>query len=183
MPFFSTCPGPRRLAVLAQIAVTTLALGACGGGGDDPPDGGSGGTGPTASLDALAGDWVQKGCVKTGSQSFKKILRARITGPTSLDYYEGVLTFSGNECAGASQQAGPSRLGAVSFARSEANQRLAAHWGEFRTVTGTRFGAIWTLRPANLLCLLGDEIPTIQPSLAAVSASLATVPEANCFTR
>jgi hypothetical protein len=50
-------------------------------------------------------------------------------------------------------------------------------------VTGTRFGAIWTLRPGNLLCLLGDEIPSNQTSLASVSASLATVPADNCFSR
>lgn len=171
----------------ALVTVTTLALTACGGGGGggdaDPPDGGPGGTGPSVSIDALAGDWVQKGCVKTGFQSFRKVLQARITSQTTLDYFEGVLTFNGDECKGASQLTGASRLGAVSFARSEANQDLAAHWGEFRTVTGTRSGAIWTLRPANLLCLLGDEIPTIQPSLSAVSASLATVPADNCFAR
>jgi hypothetical protein len=184
MPTFSALPRLAHRPATALIVLTTLALSACGGGGDDvPPDGGSGGPGPSASIDALAGDWVQKGCVKTGAQSFKKMLRARITGPTTLDYAEGVLTFSGNDCAGASRLAGPSKLGSVSFARSEANQGLAAHWGEFRTVTGTRFGAIWTLRPANLLCLLGDEIPTIQPSLSAVSASLATLPADNCFTR
>lgn len=94
-----------------------------------------------------------------------------------------MLTFGGGECAGASRLAGTSKLGAVSFDRSETNGGLAAHWGTFRTVTGTRFGAIWTLRPANLLCLLGDDIPTSQPSLSAVSASLATVPADNCFVR
>ena len=167
-----------RTALSMSLA---LALTACGG-GDDAPDGGAGGPTPSASIEALAGDWVQKGCVKTGGQSFRKFLRARRTAGTEIDYHEGVLTYGGSECAGASQLAGPSRLGSVSFSRSEANARVAAHWGEFRTVTGTRFGAIWTLKPGDLLCLLGDEIPTNQPSLSAVSASLASVPEANCFT-
>jgi len=161
-----------------------MALGACGGGGSgDPPDGGSGGTNPPPSINALEGDWVQRGCVRTGSQSFKKILRARITGPATLDYSEGVLTFNNNGCTGAFAQAGPSRLGDVSFNRSEANQELAAHWGEFRTVTGTRFGAIWALKSSSQLCLLGDDIPTSQRSLSSVSASLATVPADNCFVR
>jgi hypothetical protein len=71
----------------------------------------------------------------------------------------------------------------VTFSRTEANTSLSAYWGTFQTVTGTRFGAIWTLRPANLLCLLGDEIPTNQPTLAAVATSLATVPADNCFAR
>ena len=190
MPFpsrlfrFSRFTSPLRPR-MALIAVTTLALGACGGGGgdSDPPDDGGGTQPPSASINVLEGDWVQKGCVKAGAQSFKKILRARITAPNTLDYYEGVLTFGGNECAGPSQVAGPTKLGVVTFARSEANQALAAHWGELRTVTGTRFGAIWTLRPTNLLCLLGDGIPTSQPSLSSVASSLATIPADNCFTR
>lgn len=187
MWFLSDSLGRPRLSVLALAATTVLALSACGGGSDDPPDSGSGGPGPgpapAPTINAFEGDWVQKGCVKTGAQSFKKVLRARVTSQNSLDYHEGVLTFSGNECAGASQLAGPSKLGVVTFARSEANASLAAHWGEFRTVTGTRFGAIWTLRSGNLVCLLGDQVPSIQLSLAAVSASLATVPADNCFTR
>ena len=32
-------------------------------------------------------------------------------------------------------------------------------------------------------CLLGDDIPSSQPTLSAVSASLATVPADNCFVR
>lgn len=185
MPTFPAFPGLVRAPARALVVSAALALAACGGGGgdDDPPDDGSGDSAPSASINALAGDWVQKGCVKTGGQSFKKTLRARITGAKTLDYYEGVLTFGGNECAGGGRLAGPSKLGTVSFDRSEANGGLAAHWGVFRTVTGTRFGAIWTLRSPPLLCLLGDEIPTIQPSLSAVSASLATVPADNCFAR
>jgi hypothetical protein len=184
MPTLSTLPGLARRPAAALNVLTALALVACGGGGgDNAPDGGAGGPTPSASIEALAGDWVQKGCVKTGGQSFKKMLRARVTGANTLDYSEGVLSFGGNGCEGASVLAGPSRLGTVSFDRSEASGGLAAHWGVFRTVTGTRFGAIWTLRSPPLLCLLGDEIPTIQPSLSAVSASLATVPADNCFGR
>ena len=58
---------------MALIAITTLALGACGGGGgdSDPPDDGGGKEPPSASINVLEGDWVQKGCVKAGAQSFK----------------------------------------------------------------------------------------------------------------
>lgn len=183
VPVCSAVSGRVRSRLLALSILSAIVLSACGGGSDAPPDDDSGGPSPSLSIDALAGDWVQKGCVKAGNQSFKKFLRARITGKTDLDYYEGVLTFSGIECKGAPLLAGPSKLGTVTFEQSRANKDLAAHWGVFRTVTGTRFGAIWTLRPGNLLCLLGDEIPTNQPSLSAVSASLATVPKDNCFSR
>ena len=187
MSFLYISTGPARLLALTAITAATLSLSACGGGGGDaePPAPGPGDALPLPAppIEALAGDWVLKGCVRAGAQSFKRLLRARVTTPTTIDYDEGVLTFSGNECAGASQQVGPSRLGVVTFAKSEANQNLSAYWGEFRTVIGTRSGAIWTLRPGNLLCLLGDEIPSIQTSLASVSASLATVPADICFSR
>jgi hypothetical protein len=161
-----------------------MALSACGGGGSgERPDDGAGGPHPSASINALEGDEVQRGCVRTGSQSFKRTLRARITGPVTLNYFEGVLTFNNSGCTGASAQAVPSRLGDVRFDRSEANQELAAHWGEFRTVTGTRFGAVWALKSSSQLCLLDDDIPTSQPSLSSVVATLATVPANNCFVR
>ena len=184
MSLLSTLPGHKRLSAMALMVATTLALSACGC-GDSGQDGGppDNVTGPAPNIDALAGDWVQKGCVKTGFQSFKKFLRATVTSPTTLDYAEGVLTFNGDQCAGASQLAGPTKAGVVTFARAEANQRLTAHWGELRTVIGSRFGTIWTMQPNNLLCLLGDEMPTIRPTLSAVSASLATVPADNCFVR
>jgi len=181
MLIFSALSGRVRLPAGAMLVFAGLVLSACGGGGgNDPPDGGNV---PAPSLTAMAGDWVQKGCVKMGTQSFKKFLRARITGQNTLDHDEGVLSFSGGDCAGASVLVGPTKLGTVTFARSEATQSLAAHWGVFLAVTGTRSGAIWTLRSGSQLCLLGDEIPSIQPSLSAVSRSLATVPADNCFAR
>lgn len=97
--------------------------------------GSAGGTGSSASIDVLAGDWVQKSCIDAGVQSLKKVLRARITAQNTLDYFKEMLTFNGNGCTGASRQAGSSKLGTVTFARSDANQNLAAHWGGFRTVT------------------------------------------------
>lgn len=198
------CPSPpsfsplHRAAVVPAALITlalglTLPLGACSGrsgGGDGNValsdggwDGGAGGMAPLAAISALEGDWVQKGCVVVGAQSFKKTLRVRTTGQATLDYYEGVLIFAGNGCAGASQLVGPSKLGVVRFARSEANPALAARWGELHTITGARSGAIWALPSARQLCLLGDEIPSTQPSLTAVAASVANLPADNCFVR
>ena len=135
------------------------------------------------AISALEGDWVQKGCVTVGAQSFKKTLRARTTGQSTLDYSEGVLIFAGNGCAGASQRVGPSKLGVVRFARSDASLALSARWGELHTVMGTHAGAIWALPSAHRLCLLGDEIPSSRPSLSAVAASVANLPADNCFVR
>lgn len=127
MLIYSALSGRVRLPAGVMLVSAGLALSACGGGGgDDPPNGGQT---PTPSLTAMAGDWVQKGCVKAGNQSFKKFLRARITGQNTMDHDEGVLSFSGGDCAGASVLVGPTKLGTVTFARAEATQGLAAHWG------------------------------------------------------
>lgn len=184
MPRIRPLPGFVRRPAATLTLLLAIALVACGGGGggdDDSP--GSSGETTSASINALAGDWVQKACVTTGGQSYKKMLRARVTGANTLDYYEGVITYGGSECAGGGRLTGPSKLGTLSFDRSEAGGGVAAHWGLYRTVIGTRSGAIWALRSPPLLCLLGDEIPSIQPTLSAVSASLATVPADNCFVR
>jgi hypothetical protein len=183
MPFSPIQTNPLRPAVVALIAATMLSLAACGGGGEDPPNGANGNPVPVPSIDTLAGNWVQRGCVRTGAQSFKRLLRANVIGPSKIDYFEGVLSYNTGDCTGTAQQVGPSRLGTVTFARSQANQTLTAHWGEFLTVTSTRFGAIWAVRPSQQLCLLGDEIPTSQPTLGAVATSLTTVPADNCFNR
>ncbi len=179
---------PAVMAGAAALLLSVLGLGACGGGRDDGPVGvGPDGVAPPAgqsvSIDELKGDWVQLGCTRTGGQSFKRLLRAEVTSQTTMDYAEGLLTYAGADCAGSPVRLGPSRLGTVTVARSESNVDLAAHWGELRTVTGTRSGTIWTVRPSGRLCLLGDEMPSNQPSLSSVSASLATIPAAQCFSR
>ena len=171
-----------------MLLVSALGLTACGGGGgDDPAGSGPDGVGPpagrTATIDELKGDWVQQGCTRTGGQSTKRLLRAEVTGQATIDYAEGLLSYTGSDCAGSPVRLGPTRLGTVTFARSEATANLAAHWGEFRTVTGTRSGAIWTVWSPGRLCLLGDEIPSILPSLSSVSASLTTIPADQCFAR
>ena len=196
-PLPPSLPSLHRAAVVPAALITlalglTLPLGACSGRSGSNGDvalsdggwgGGSAGMAPMTAISALEGDWVQKGCVTVGAQSFKKTLRARTTGQTTLDYSDGVLIFAGSGCAGASQQVGPSKLGVVRFARSDASPALAARWGELHTITGMRSGAIWALPSARQLCLLGDEIPSSRPSLSAVAVSVANLPADNCFVR
>ncbi len=179
-----------RPAAALLISLSLLGLSACGGGGDSSDSGtqpdGSSGTRP-ASVQALTGDWTQKGCMTAGSQSYKRFLRITQI-PSSgvaaavIEISEGVLSYAGTACTGASQRVGPTQIGSVNITRSEANALIAAHWGEFLAITSQRSGSIWALRSdSTQLCWLGDEIPTIQPTLAAVSSTLSTVPESSCF--
>ncbi len=179
-----------RPAAALLTCLTLVGLSACGGGGGDdggtdtPADGGS----RPASVQALTGDWTQKGCATAGNQSYKRFLRVTQI-PSSgvaaavIEIAEGVLSYSGAGCAGTAQQVGPTQIGSVNITRSEANALISAHWGEFIAITSQRSGSIWALRSSGTqLCWLGDEIPTIQPTLAAVSSTLSTVPESGCFT-
>ena len=164
-------------------------LAACGGGGDDdgggntpPPDGG-GGTVLTAGVPGLLGDWLENGCVAAGTQSFKRYLRATQLTTTSIAYSEGVATYGNGRCEGPRSLVGPSRMGDVVFSKSESNARVAANWGEFTTITNTRFAVIWAKKSETTLCLLGDQNPSIQPTLDAVEASLKTLPDLGCFSK
>jgi hypothetical protein len=182
-------PAPRRPTHrpsglhTAWLTAAVLSLAACGGGDDGPQDNSGSGASPPPSLQGLTGEWVQRGCVRTGPQSFKRLIRATLVPPRALDYAEGVLSFNSSDCTGTAQRAGPTLQGTLVFNRSEANASLVAHWGELTTVTGHRSGAIWTLQSNGLLCLLGDRVPSIQPTLGQVAASLATIPADNCFQR
>lgn len=186
----------RRAARPALVCVyAALTLTACGGGG-------SGGGGGAADTDQaiiqppsnpiwrprFTGDWLENGCVSIGSQSFKRLLRATelpTTGNTSLNYAEGVITYPNTSCSGTGIQAGPSAMGKVDFSRWDwtAESNLAAYWGTFTTVTNTKSQVIWVRKGDNLLCLLGDQTPSILPDLNAVAASQKTLPDLGCFTR
>lgn len=184
--------GLHRYNSLGAALLSACLLAACGGGdgGDNtgggttpPPSGGGGGTVLTAGVPGLVGDWLENGCAATGFQSFKRLVRAAQLTNTSITYSEGVITYNSSNCSGAGTQVGPSRLGEVVFSRSESNARVAANWGQFTTVTNTRSAAIWAKKSETVLCLLGDQTPSILPTLDAVEASLKTLPELGCFTK
>jgi hypothetical protein len=173
-----------------QGVLCALVLSACGGGGGDDAGGGTtpppppqGGTPLTAGVPGLVGDWLENGCVAAGAQSFKRLTRATDLSANSIRYASGVYSYANTNCAGAGSLVGPSNLGTVVFSRAESNALVAASWGVFTTVTNTTSAVIWAKKRENLLCLLGDETPSIQPTLADVAASLSTLPESACFTQ
>ena len=190
----------RSSSVLASgiSLVLAAALTACGGGGtaapvdnSTPPSGGGstpppdGGSGPalTAGVPGLVGEWLQNGCVAQGAESFKKFIRATEASSSRINYAEGVVTYAGTNCAGAGVRVGPSNLGTVTFSRSESNSTVAANWGQFDTIAGTKAAVIWAKTSANVLCLFGDSTPTAVPTLAAVAAIFNPVPPLGCFTK
>jgi hypothetical protein len=184
--------GLHRYNYLGAALLSACLLAACGGGdGDDgagggtppPPDGGGGGTVLTAGVPGLVGDWLENGCVASGFQSFKRLVRAAQLTTTSITYSEGVVMYGSPNCSGAGSQVGPSKLGEVVFSKSESNARVAASWGQFTTITNTRSQAIWAKKSETVLCLLGDQTPSILPTLDAVEASLKTLPDLGCFTK
>jgi hypothetical protein len=137
----------------------------------------------TAGVPGLVGDWLENGCVGANGQSFKRLVRAEARGASGISYAQGVVSYVGEDCAGTGTRVGPSPMGEIEFVRSESNSRVAASWGDLTTVTGSRSAVIWAKKTDTVLCLLGDESPTNQPTLTAVESSLATVAEQGCFLR
>ncbi len=188
----------RRKAVCACSSLVLMAtLAGCGGGGGGgstipadnplPPAGGtppvSGGTPLTAGVGGLVGEWILNGCLAQGAESFKTFIRATQLASNRINFDEGVLTYVGNSCAGAAVQVGPSNMGTVTFSRSESNATLAANWGEFNTITGTKSAVIWAKKSESVLCLFGDSSPSIFPTLTAASSSLSALPDLACFIK
>lgn len=192
----SATVGPRgvhryRTPGLALVCLSTLlTLTACGGGGSAADSNQAVVPPPTNPVwrPRFTGDWLENGCVSIGTQSFKRLLRATelpTTGNISLTYAEGVITYPNTTCSSTGIQAGPSVMGTVDFSRWDwtGASNLAAFWGTFTTVTNTKAQVIWVRKGDNLLCLLGDQTPSILPDLNAVAASLKALPDLGCFTR
>lgn len=173
--------------LLAGLMAAVLA--ACGGGGDDSSGGGTepppsgGGTVLTAGVPGVTGDWLANGCSSAGGQSFKNLIRATRVNDTSITYANGVVSYANGTCSGTGSLTGPTNMGTVAFSRSESNSSVAANWGVFTTITSTASAVIWAKKSESVLCLLGDETPSIQPTLADVASSLAVQPDAGCYTR
>ncbi|MES2610039.1 MAG: hypothetical protein V4679_07335 [Pseudomonadota bacterium] len=153
-------------------------LAACGGG-----DGG----GPvlTAGVPGLLGDWQENGCVTAagGDQSYRRLVRAKKKTDTSIWYSVVVSSYPNGNCSGPFISVGPQLLGDVAFSRFESNDRLAANWGGFTTVSHTVSAVVWAKKSEPVLCLLGDEKPSILPTLQAVESSLQALPVQACFTQ
>ncbi|CAN7303405.1 hypothetical protein LJR118_001613 [Acidovorax sp. LjRoot118] len=146
---------------------------------------GSGGNGNKLAIGvpSLLGDWLENGCVTTGGQSYKRLVRATKKTDTSVWYSQIFHSYANGSCSGPNFSVMPQALGEVSFSRSESNDRIAANWGEFTTVNSTVLHAIWAKKSETVLCLLGDQKPSIQPTLEAVESSLATLSALGCFTK
>jgi len=145
--------------------------------------GGGSGSKLASGVPGLLGDWLENGCVTIGGQSYKRLVRAAKKTDTSISYSQGISNYPNENCSGPASVVGPQSLGDVVFSRSESNDRIAANWGEFTTVTNTVSPVIWAKKSETVLCLLGDEKPSIQPTLEAVESSLSTLSALGCFTK
>jgi hypothetical protein len=148
--------------------------------------GGGGGTGPviTAGIAGLLGEWQQNTCVAAGGgQWARNYLRPVQVNDTTISHVQGLRLFSNNQCTGTASVLGGTAMGQVAFSRSESNASVAANWGTFTQITGLTSRTVWAKRGENTLCLLGDENPSILPTLASVAAALDTVPASACYTR
>lgn len=187
-------PGLTALSIFVAMVIV-----ACGGGGSSgdggtttpPASSSSGGTNPppsgtvlTKGLSAVLGDWLQNGCtVLSSTQSARNLIRATQVTASNHTHQQGVVTYANNSCSGTGTVVGPTQMGTVEIARSDADTSIAANWGSFKQITGLTSATIWAKKSETLLCLLGDETPSILPALSNVSSALATLPNSSCYTR
>ena len=148
-------------------------------GGGDP-----GGTGITQGVAGVLGEWQQNTCVAVGAGRWaRNHLRPVQVDDTALSHVQGLLLFTDSQCTGAGTVMGGTVMGQVAFSRSESNASTGANWGVFRQITGLTSYTVWAKRGEDTLCLLGDQNPSVLPTLARVAAALDTVPASACYTR
>ena len=163
----------------------SVALTACGGGGgsgDDAAPGPAPAPPPPAApplnagTAALAGDWVStKLCVAIGGgRSAYQMVRIVQQSATAVALQSGTFIYTSTNCQGAGS-ALVSPVGTVNFSRIESDATVAAHWGAWRTITGTTSYVAWAKPNDNKLCLLGDENPSILPTLDSVAKGAAVL--------
>ena len=185
---------PRTRARMAALSALffSVALTACGGGGgsgDDAAPGPAPAPPPPAApplnagTAALAGDWVStKLCVAIGGgRSAYQMVRIVQQSATAVALQSGTFIYTSTNCQGAGS-ALVSPVGTVNFSRIESDATVAAHWGAWRTITGTTSYVAWAKPNDNKLCLLGDENPSILPTLDSVAKGAAVLDQQNgCY--
>ena len=182
-----------RMAALTALMLS-VALTACGGGGgsgDDAAPGPAPAPPPPAApplnagTAALAGDWVStKLCVPIGGgRSAYQMVRIVEQSATVVALQSGTFVYASTNCQGAGS-ALVSPVGTVTFSRIESDATVAAHWGAWRTITGTTSYVAWAKPNDNKLCLLGDQNPSILPTLDSVAKGAAVLDQQNgCYGR
>jgi len=182
----ASSPSPRHRALAALFLAT--ALSACGGGGGDDDPSPPPAPAPDAlasGVDALAGDWVsRKVCADLGAgRSAHAMVRVVKRDGQSVDYQSGTLVYAAAGCQGTGSPL-VSSFGTVAFTRVEADASVAAHWGWFAAITGTVSAVVWAKLSDAKLCLLGDETPSVLPTLARVLQSATVSDQQNaCYVR
>lgn len=77
-----------------------------------------------------------------------------------------------------------SPMGSVTLSRVESNASIAAHWGSWRLITGSTSYLVLAKPSNDKLCLLGDQNPSILPTLERVAQSAAVQDQQNaCYVR
>ena len=141
---------------------------------------------PLASgVAALEGEWVnRKVCTPLGpQQSAYQMVKLVRQSDTVVDYRSGTLLYNSANCQGAGS-ALVSSMGTVTLSRMESSAAIAAHWAVWRTITGATAYVVWAKPSDNTLCILGDENPSILPTIDRVAQSAAVQDQQNaCFVK
>jgi hypothetical protein len=116
-----------------------------------------------------------------GGRSAHQMVRIVQQSATAVALQSGTFIYATANCQGAGSPL-VSPVGTVTFSRIESDATVAAHWGAWRTITGTTSYVAWAKPNDNKLCLLGDENPSVLPTLDSVAKGAAVLDQQNaCY--
>lgn len=164
-----------------HIIFLSLLLSACGGDSGNSPDNGT----PLPTIATYEGNWLMNSCVPTaGVNSVRSLIVVTLTGESSISFQQGALQYGGTACQGTGSLAGAlAPLGSVTFSTTEGNSSISFNRGLWTPTVGSSSRTIWALETRNRLCLVGDQNPTLFPSVQHVANHLAMMPDSGCYAR
>ena len=149
-----------------------------------PPIGLPGQEDRALDLSTLTGDWVQNLCAPaTPTTTAKSVLRVSRRDATSVSLVLDVLQYANSNCAGTGVPVGATDGGTVVFNGTKGIVGLTANYGAWTYITGV--SRVVHARKGELLCVIGDQSPTLFPTAVSVDSYLSLDPRQlqACYSR
>ncbi|RYF44053.1 MAG: hypothetical protein EOO25_01055 [Comamonadaceae bacterium] len=156
----------------------------CAPGSVQPPIGDPNQQDQALDLSTLTGDWVQNLCAPASpTTTAKSMLRVSRQDGATVSLVLDVLQYANSNCAGTGVPVGATDGGTVVFNATKGIVGLTANYGAWTYITGV--SRVVHARKGNLLCVLGDQSPTLFPTAQSVDSYLSLDPRQlqACYTR
>jgi hypothetical protein len=132
-----------------------------------------------------AGDWQMDMCLQLRPGAWGRTLwRITRQGDLAAAVDQGVVEYTDAQCTGVGipKVSASSNLGSMVFDRTASTSSVTAFWGTWKQPSGLTSRTVWA-RKGPYLCILGDFVPSVLPTVADVESSAdLSIAGKSCYT-